>query len=81
MADKGMFTLDEMQTLILALGRGQRHFTEEEIALVADWASDLRVGTALLELALEGRVDLCVVSGEVRVSSPRLEARPQGKGR
>lgn len=69
MADDGMFTVDEVKTLILALGRGQHSFSDEDIDLVVDWAREKRIGNALLELALKDRVDLSVIDGKVHIGA------------
>lgn len=81
MAEAAIFTHEEMKTLILALAHGQRHFSEDDVAVVAEWARELRLSSALLSLVLDGSVHLRVVGGEVQVFHPGRRRGRQIKDR
>lgn len=62
----GLLTEDEIMKVVVALGRGQESFTEDDATKAVQWAHDTLVGKMCLELVLEGRVNLAVrEDGEV----------------
>lgn len=66
MADKSeMLSEEECKILIMALAEGQGTFTEAEVQKVMDWAVRQRVGAALLEGSLKGKLVISVKGGEL----------------
>lgn len=53
-----LFTDVEMEAIILAVGRGQETFTDEDAEHALSWARDQRMGSYLLELVLSGHLSL-----------------------
>lgn len=64
----GVLSDQEVENIVMALARGQARFTEKEAEKVVDWAIDLRVGEAMLQLVLQGRCALLIdQAGEVNL--------------
>lgn len=62
----GIVTDKEMEKLVLALARSGKPFSEEDALKVLTWAAEIRIGTAMLSLALEGKKALSIrENGEV----------------
>lgn len=59
-----LFTDVEVQAIILAVGRGQETFTEDDLKLAFKWARDQRIRASLLELVLSGHLSLNFVDDE-----------------
>jgi hypothetical protein len=64
----GLISDSEIERLILALARSGKPFSEEDAQVVLQWACELRVGHAMLQLALDGKKALRVrEDGEVEI--------------
>ena len=61
-----MVSDEEVQRLILSLGqsRGEARFTEEDVAVLTDWAYDAKLSHGLYELVQSGLANVDVVDGE-----------------
>lgn len=61
-----MISDEEARALILLLlkSRGEQGAAESEMCVILDWAHQARTNECLLDLALQGKVDIDVVDGE-----------------
>jgi len=59
------FTESELEALIRALGAGERAFSAQDAVALSEWAQEIRLGYAMLTMALQGRIGLSVVHGEI----------------
>jgi len=62
----GLFTERELYALRMALARSQEPFSEAAMDTVLLWAAEMRVGAAMVEMAMQGRIALVVQDGAVR---------------
>lgn len=62
-----ILTDNEIDVLIYALGksRGERGFSEKDIIILCDWATEIKVQAAAFQLISAGTVLVDVVDGEV----------------
>jgi len=67
MTDTQLITDQEMRQLIQALARSGQPFSEEDVQTVLTWVAEVRISTAVIQLALTGRKALCVEDGQVKV--------------
>jgi len=73
MEEERLITDAELKRLILALARSGKPFTEEDGQRVLAWAIEMRIGYAMLGLALQGRKALCVRDdGEVAIGENKV---------
>lgn len=63
----GFLTEDEVDRILLCLAveAGDTGFTEEDAEKILDWAHSVRIGSAMLKLALDGKIGLSFKDGEV----------------
>lgn len=66
---------EEIQNLILAIGRGQHDgFSDEDAQALVDWATEVRINHEILTLALEGRINASIgPDGGVLFSKPETQ--------
>jgi hypothetical protein len=73
MADRGLFTDAEVAQLMRALVRSGKPITGEDGERVGAWAAEIRIGQAMLALALQGRKALYVLeNGEVALGENKV---------
>jgi hypothetical protein len=55
---------NEIEKIIMQLAVGQGKFSEKEAELAVNWASEIRILGALLDMVLEGRLVLVIGDGQ-----------------
>jgi hypothetical protein len=63
--DTHFFTEREIELLLHALIRGGEPFSEADVVRALHWATEIRIGYAMLGLALQGRKALLVRGEDV----------------
>lgn len=57
-----------IEKAILALGRGQETFNDDDANLICEWISELYINEILLSLLRKDKINLCIKNGKVMVS-------------
>lgn len=72
-----VITDGEMKRLILALTRSGKPFTEEDVVRIVEWVAEIRIGEAMVALALKGRKSLFVQDGQVYCDENHAPWQPE----
>lgn len=67
---KTLLTEDEQQRLVVALGLGQREFSDEDVDQVLAWGRKARFAAEMLDLALRGLIILSIKKNGIAFAHP-----------